>query len=51
MKLKIGKFILSSGLSSDNQRYIWICDESGEGGAFKEADLEKWIAKFYAKYF
>lgn len=46
-KVQIGKY----SLSSQGKGSVWIEHESGEGGEFREDDLEVLIHAFYGKHF
>jgi hypothetical protein len=48
--VQVGKFLLSNGTSDSSNINIEIAND-GEGGEFKQSDLEPVLKEFYDKHF
>jgi hypothetical protein len=48
--VQVGEFLLSLGVSHPSRVCIQIAND-GDGGEFKQSDLEPFIKEFYAKHF
>lgn len=53
VRVYIGEYCIEPDTREDvdGEYWVWITNESGEGGQFKEKDLAAAIAEFYKAHF